>query len=97
MLLTGNATPEAIRPMGEPKLPRWLRQRRVRGYANVAARVVAAARTQHTVLAGQDVTVCIVSEFAGTLFARHERLKVEVRQNTTGNGRRSDEHYRPRT
>lgn len=38
VLLTGYATPDAIRRMGEARLSRWLRQRRVRGYADVAAR-----------------------------------------------------------
>jgi transposase len=76
VLLTGYATPEAIRRMGEARLSRWLRQRRVRGYADVAARAVAAAQTQLTVLAGQDVAASIVAELAGTVLAQHERLKV---------------------
>ena len=76
VLLTGYATPEAIRRMGEARLSRWLRQRRVRGYADVAARAVAAAQTQHTVLAGQDVAASIVAELAGTVLVQHERLKL---------------------
>lgn len=76
VLLTGYATPEAIRRMGEARLSRWLRQRRVRGYADLAARAVAAAQSQHTVLAGQDVTASIVAELAGTVLSQHERLKV---------------------
>jgi transposase len=76
VLLTGYATPEAIRRMGEARLSRWLRQRRVRRYADVAARAVAAAQTQRTVLAGQDVAASIVAELAGTVLAQHERLKV---------------------
>jgi hypothetical protein len=76
VLLTGYATPEAIRRMGEARLSRWLRQRRVRGYADLAARAVAAAQSQHTVLAGQDVTANIVAELAGTVLSQHERLKV---------------------
>jgi len=75
VLLTGYATPEAIRRMGEARLSRWLRQRRVRRYADVAARAVRAAQTQQTVLAGQDVTASIVAELAGTILAQHERLK----------------------
>ena len=66
VLLSGYATPEAIRRMGEARLSRWLRQRRVRGYADVAARAVAAAQTQKTVLA---------AELAGAVLAQHERLK----------------------
>lgn len=75
VLLTGYATPEAIRRMGEARLSRWLRQRRVRGYADVAARAVTAAQSQRTVLAGQDVTASIVAELAGTVLSQHERLK----------------------
>ena len=75
VLLTGYATPEAIRRMGEARLSRWLRQRRVRGYADVAARAVAAAQSQHTVLVGQDVTASIVAELASTVLSQHERLK----------------------
>ncbi len=76
VLLNGYATPEAIRRMGEARLSRWLRQRRVRGYADVAARAVAAAHSQDTVLAGQDVTASIVAELAGSVLAQHERLKL---------------------
>jgi len=76
VLLTGYATPAAIRRMGEARLSRWLRQRRVRGYADVAARAVAAAHSQHTVLAGQDVTASIVAELAGSILSQHERLKL---------------------
>ena len=76
VLLSGYATPESIRRMGEARLSRWLRQRRVRGYADVAARAVAAAHTQHTVLAGQDVAASIVAELAGAVLSQHERLKL---------------------
>jgi transposase len=76
VLLTGYATPEAIRRMGEARLSRWLRQRRVRGYADLAARAVTAAQSQHTVLAGQDVTASIVAELASTVLSQHERLKL---------------------
>ena len=76
VLLSGYATPESILRMGEARLSRWLRQRRVRGYADVAARAVAAAQTQHTVLAGQDVAASIVAELAGAVLAQQERLKL---------------------
>ena len=80
VLLSGYATPEAIRRMGEARLSRWLRQRRVRGYADVAARAVAAAQTQHTVLAGQDVAASIVAELANSILAQHKRLKLLEQQ-----------------
>ena len=75
VLLSGYASPEAIRRMGEARLSRWLRQRGVRGYADVAARAVAAAQTQKTVLAGQDVTASIIAELADAILVQHERLK----------------------
>lgn len=76
VLLSGYATPEAIRRMGETRLSRWLRQRRVRGYAAVAARAVEAAKSQQTVLAGQDVAASIIAELASAILAQHERLKL---------------------
>lgn len=76
VLLSGYATPDAIRRMGEARLSRWLRQRGVRGYADVAARAVTAAQTQKTVLAGQDVTATIVAELAAAILAQRERLKL---------------------
>jgi len=76
VVLSGYATPESIRRMGEARLSRWLRQRRVRGYADVAARAVAAAQTQQTVLAGQDVAASIVAELAEAVLAQHARLKL---------------------
>jgi len=76
VLLSGYATPESIRRMGEARLSRWLRQRRVRGYADIAARAVAAAQTQQTVLAGQDVAASIVAELAGAVLTQHARLKL---------------------
>lgn len=76
VLLSGYATPDAIRRTGEARLSRWLRQRRVRGYADVAARAVTAAHTQKTVLAGQDVTASIIAELAAAILAQHERLKL---------------------
>ena len=44
VLLTGYATPDRIRHLGQTRLTAWLRSRNVRGSANVAARAVAAAR-----------------------------------------------------
>jgi transposase len=76
VLLSGYATPDAIRRMGEARLSRWLRQRRVRAYADVAARAVTAAQTQKTVLAGQDVTASVVAELAAAILAQHERLRL---------------------
>lgn len=42
VLLTGYASPERIRRVGQARLSTWLQHRRVRNYADVAARAVAA-------------------------------------------------------
>lgn len=76
MLLSGYSTPQSIRRMGQARLARWLRQRRVRGYADVAARAVAAAHTQHAVLPGETVTATIVAELADALLAQPDRVKM---------------------
>lgn len=76
VLLSGYATPTAIRRMGEARLSRWLRQPRVCGYADVATRAVAAAQTHQTTLAGEEVAAGIVAELAEVLLAQHDRLKL---------------------
>jgi transposase len=75
VLLTGYASPDRIRRMGESRLASWLRQRNVRGSADVAARALAAAKTQTVVLPGQELTTSIITELAGALLALDERLK----------------------
>lgn len=44
VLLTGYASPERLRRVGETRLAGWLQRRRVRNYAAVAARAIAADR-----------------------------------------------------
>ena len=75
VLLTGYATPERIRRIGQTRLAGWLRHRHVRNYADVAARAVAAARAQRTVLPGQDLTASIGAELAAGVLALDERVK----------------------
>jgi Transposase len=52
VLLTGYASPHRIRRIGHTRLVAWLRQRKVRDSADVAARAITAARAQMTVLPG---------------------------------------------
>jgi transposase len=66
VLLTGYACPA--------RLAGWLRQRRVRGYAGVAARAVAAAQSQRITLPGQDIAASIVSELARNVLALDQRV-----------------------
>ncbi len=74
VLLTGYACPARIRRIGEARLASWLRQRRVRGYAGVAARAVAAAQAQQITLPGQDIAAGIISELARNLLALDQRV-----------------------
>ena len=73
VLLTGYACPARLRRTGEARLAGWLRQRRVRGYAGVAARAVAAAQSQRITLPGQDIAASIVSELARNVLALDQR------------------------
>jgi transposase len=75
VLLTGYASPDRIRRVGQTRLAGWLRHRKVRDYASMAARAVDAAKAQSTVLPGQDLATTIVAELATSILALDERLK----------------------
>lgn len=75
VLLTGYASPDRIRRIGQTRLADWLRNRSVRGCADVAARAVTAAKAQSVVLPGQELTASIIAELAGAILALDERLK----------------------
>jgi transposase len=75
VLLTGYASPDRIRRLGQTRLTSWLRHRKVRDYAEVAAPAVTAAQGQATLLPGQDLTATIVAELAGNILALDERWK----------------------
>ncbi|WP_372457230.1 IS110 family transposase [Mycobacterium intracellulare] len=75
VLLTGYASPDRIRRVGQTRLVSWLRNRNVRGSADVAARAVSAAKAQSVVLAGQELTASIIAELASGILALDERLK----------------------
>lgn len=74
VLLTGYASPEQLRRVGEARLTGWLRRRRVRNYATVAARALTAARAQPVTLPGQDIAAAIIAELATTTLAIDQRL-----------------------
>jgi hypothetical protein len=74
VLLTGYARPDRIRRIGQTRLAAWLRTRHVRGFADVAARAIAAAKAQSVVLPGQDLTASIIAELAGNVLRLVERL-----------------------
>jgi transposase len=75
ILLTGYATPDGIRRIGQTRLTGWLRNRRVRGSADVAARATTAAKAQTVVLPGQALTASIITELATAILALDDRLK----------------------
>jgi transposase len=75
VLLTGYTTPDRIRRIGHTRLTGWLRNRNVRGSADVAARATAAAKAQTVVLPGQDLTASIITELANGILALDDRLK----------------------
>lgn len=75
VLLTGYASPERLRHVGVTRLAGWLRARRVRGYADLAARAVSAARSQQIVLCGQDIAASIITELATNVLALDQRVK----------------------
>lgn len=75
VLLTGYASPDRIRRIGQARLAAWLRNRNVRGSADVAARAITAAKAQTITLAGQELTASIITELAAAILALDERLK----------------------
>ncbi len=75
VLLTGYATPDQIRRLGQTRLTGWLRNRNVRGSAEVATRATAAAKAQTVVLPGQDLTAGIITELATGILTLDDRLK----------------------
>jgi transposase len=74
VLLTRYASPAQLRRAGETRLAGWLRERRVRGYASVAARAIAAARAQRVTLPGQDIAAGIVGELARSILDLDRRV-----------------------
>ena len=74
ILLTGYASPEQLRRVGQTRLAGWLRRRRVRNYAAVAARALTAAQAQPTTLPGQDIAAAIITELATNTLALDQRL-----------------------
>lgn len=74
VLLTGYASPEQLRRVGQTRLTGWLRRRRVRNYAAVAARALSAAHAQSITLPGQEIAAGIIAEIATNTLALDQRL-----------------------
>lgn len=74
LLLTGYATPESIRKMGESRLVRWLRAQGCRTAVATAATAVAAARSQQSVLPGQAIAAELTRRLALDVIALESRI-----------------------
>ncbi|XVQ16146.1 IS110 family transposase [Spirillospora sp. CA-255316] len=75
VLLTGCQTPTALREIGVDGLTVWLRARRVRSAAALAAKAVAAADTQHTTLPGEQMAARLVAQLAEGVITLNEQIK----------------------
>lgn len=69
MLLSGYQTPDALRRLGQARLEQWLKARKVRKAATVAATAIQAAHSQHTTVAGQDIAAMMVARLAKEVMA----------------------------
>lgn len=68
-LLTGYATPDALRRLGTARLAAWLRARGCRGSAAMADKALAAAHAQHTTLPTQATGAVLVARLAAKITA----------------------------
>ncbi len=64
ILLTGYQTPEGLRRAGAARLAAWLRKRKARNADAVAAAAIEAAKSQHTVVPGQQLAAAMVARLA---------------------------------
>jgi transposase len=64
ILLSGYQTPDAIRRVGATRLAAWLKKRGCRGSTSVAAKALAAANAQHTVLRTEAMGAQLVAQLA---------------------------------
>jgi transposase len=75
VLLTGFRSPAALREAGVPAVEAWLRARKVRGAATLAAAAVRAAGTQAITLPGEQVAARLVAQLAEGVIALDEQVK----------------------
>jgi len=74
VLLTGYQTPAAIRARGDSRLQAWLVKRKVRNADRIATAAVSAAKSQRTVVPGQEVAAGIVADLAAQILAIDTRI-----------------------
>lgn len=75
VLLTGYQTPAALRRIGHARLQTWLRNRKVRGAAQLAQAAIEAAEHQHTTLPGEKLAARLVHTLAREVMALNEQVK----------------------
>lgn len=74
VLLTGHQTPAGLRRTGASRLAAWLRNRKVRGAQAIADTAVAAARAQHTAVAGESTAPAVVHTLAKAVLKLDEEI-----------------------
>lgn len=75
VLLTGFQTPAALRELGAAGLQEWLRARKVRSSAALAAKVIAAAQSQLTTLPGEQMAARLVAQLAEGVITLTKQIK----------------------
>jgi len=75
VLLTGFQTPAALREAGVASVAAWLRARKVRGAAALAAAAVRAAESQHARLPGEQLAARLAAQQAEGVIALDEQVK----------------------
>lgn len=73
-LLTGFQTPAELRKIGVEDLTTWLKDRKVRNAAVLAAKAVAAARSQHTTLPAERTAALLAAQLAQGVITLNEQL-----------------------
>lgn len=74
VLISGYQTPTALTAAGAPKVERWLRERRVRDAAKLAATAVAAARKQQVRMPGEAVAAAVIGRLAAAILRLGQEL-----------------------
>ncbi|MFI6392559.1 IS110 family transposase [Nonomuraea sp. NPDC050540] len=74
-LLTGFQTPAELRAIGLDGLTTWLKDRKVRNAATLAAKVVTAAQSQHTTLPAERTAALLTTQLVQGVITLNEQLK----------------------
>ncbi|MFF0067288.1 IS110 family transposase [Streptomyces sp. NPDC005279] len=74
VLLTGYQTPAALRRTGVKRLETWLRNRKVRGAAELATAALEAAERQHTAVTGEKVIAQVIHTLAKEVMSLNEQI-----------------------